>query len=66
MEKEILRVIAILLEDSILRQIYRNELKMLFDMLTREQNKYLQGEATIGTANYNMKCDSVTKRILEL
>jgi hypothetical protein len=43
MEKEILKVIAILAEDTIYKQVYASEIKILFDMLKREQSHYLQG-----------------------
>lgn len=43
MEKEILKVIAILTTDSIYKQVYSYQIKMLFDMLEREQKNYLSG-----------------------
>jgi hypothetical protein len=42
MEKEILKVIAILAEDPIYRQVYAKEIKMLFNMLSREQEQNLE------------------------
>lgn len=45
MEKEILQVIAIVANDQLYRQVYASELKMLFDMLRREQGTYLQDDS---------------------
>ena len=43
MEKEILRVIALIMESNLYQQVYASELKMLFEMLRRQQSTYLQG-----------------------
>jgi len=40
MEKEILILLAILTEDAIYKQVYARQIKMLFDMLEREQKDY--------------------------
>jgi DNA-directed RNA polymerase alpha subunit len=41
MEKEILVLLAILTNDHLYKQVYAREIKMLFDMLRREQAGYL-------------------------
>lgn len=38
MEKEILKLLVIIMEDNLYKQVYCNEIKMLFDMLRKEQN----------------------------
>lgn len=53
MEKEILKVIAILMEDHIYKQVYASQIKMLFDMLEREQRGYLQDESKLETIIFN-------------
>ena len=42
MEKEIIKLITVLIEDNLYKQVYASEIKMLFNMLRREQNNYLQ------------------------
>lgn len=42
MEKEILILLAILMQDNIHQQIYAQQIKLLFDMLEREQLTYCQ------------------------
>jgi len=42
MEKEILKLLAIVMERNLYSQVYASEIKMLFDMLKREQNQYLK------------------------
>ena len=44
MEKEILILLAILTNDHLYKQVYAGEIKMLFDMLKREQGNYLKDE----------------------
>ena len=41
MEKEILILLAKLVDDHLYRQVYASQIKMLFDMLEREQGNYL-------------------------
>ena len=42
MEREILVLLAILTNDNLYKQVYAREIKMLFDMLRREQDTYLK------------------------
>jgi len=42
MEKEILKLLTILTEDNLYRQVYAQQIKLLFDMLEREQKTYCQ------------------------
>jgi hypothetical protein len=49
MEKEILKLLAILTEDNLYRQVYVQQIKLLFDMLEREQRTYCQdGNPIVG------------------
>jgi len=41
MEKEILILLAKLVDDHLYRQVYASQIKLLFDMLEREQGNYL-------------------------
>ena len=55
MEKEILRLLAILTEDVIYKQVYARQIKLLLDMLEREQLNYPQDDKITNTkigANY--------------
>lgn len=49
MEKEILKLLAILTEDNLYRQIYSKQIKLLFDMLEREQRNYCQDDGITNT-----------------
>ena len=49
MEKEILKLLAILTEDNLYRQVYARQVKLLFDMLEREQLIYCRKESTPAT-----------------
>uniref|UniRef100_A0A6M3LU87 Uncharacterized protein n=1 Tax=viral metagenome TaxID=1070528 RepID=A0A6M3LU87_9ZZZZ len=42
MDKEIIRLITVLAEDSLFKQVYASEIKMLFDMLREQQELNLK------------------------
>lgn len=48
MEKDILQLLAIMMSDNLYRQVYAGQIKLLFDMLEREQSRYPKDEPNLG------------------